>query len=100
MQTNMRREINEIPEAAARLLANSASAITAAGKALRERDPQFFVTVARGSSDHAALFLNYAIELTAGRPVASLGPSLASIYGAKRSPSRSFSARPARPRPP
>ena len=83
MQTNMLKEINEIPEAAARLLANSASAIAAAGKALRERDPQFFVTVARGSSDHAALFLKYAIELTAGRPVASLGPSLASIYGAK-----------------
>ena len=77
MQTNMLKEINEIPEAAARLLANSASAIAAAGKALRERDPQFFVTVARGSSDHAALFLKYAIELTAGRPVASLGTSLA-----------------------
>ena len=83
MQTNMRKEINEIPEAAARLLAGSADAIEAAGRALRERDPQFFVTVARGSSDHAALFLKYAIELTAGRPVASLGPSLASIYGAK-----------------
>jgi glucosamine--fructose-6-phosphate aminotransferase (isomerizing) len=83
MQTNMRREINEIPEAAARVLERSASAIAVAGKALRERDPQFFVTVARGSSDHAALFLKYAIELTAGRPVASLGPSLASIYGAK-----------------
>lgn len=67
MQTNMRKEINEIPEAAARLLENSASAITAAGRALRERDPQFFVTVARGSSDHAALFLKYAIELTAGQ---------------------------------
>ena len=38
MQTNMRREINEIPEAAARLLTNAASAITATGKALRERD--------------------------------------------------------------
>lgn len=83
MQTNMRREIDEIPEAAARLLDRSAAAIAAAGRALAERDPQFVVTVARGSSDHAALFLKYAIELTAGRPVASLGPSLASIYGAR-----------------
>jgi len=83
MQTNMRREIDEIPEAAARVLSRSADAIAAAGRALAERDPQFFVTVARGSSDHAALFLKYAIELTAGRPVASLGPSLASIYGAR-----------------
>ncbi|MCF3643344.1 SIS domain-containing protein [Rhizobium sp. TRM95111] len=82
MQTNMRQEVNEIPEAAARVLARSADAIRAAGRALRERDPAVVVTVARGSSDHAALFLKYAIELTMGRPVASLGPSLASIYGA------------------
>ena len=40
-------------------------------------------TVARGSSDHAASFLKYAVELTAGMPVASVGPSIASIYGAK-----------------
>lgn len=82
-QTNMRREIDEIPEAAARLLDRSANAFAAAGAALRAKDPAFLVTIARGSSDHAALFLKYAIELTAGIPVASLGPSLASIYGAK-----------------
>ncbi|WP_173511536.1 SIS domain-containing protein [Sinorhizobium psoraleae] len=82
MQTNMRREIDEIPEATARLLDRSAKALSAAGAALKARDPAFLVTIARGSSDHAALFLKYAIELTAGRPVASLGPSLASIYGA------------------
>lgn len=82
-QTHMRREINEIPEAAARLLEGSRAAIDAAGAALAAHDPAFLVTIARGSSDHAALFLKYAIELTTGRPVASLGPSLASIYGAK-----------------
>lgn len=82
MQTDMRREIDEIPEAAARLLANASDAIAGTGRALRRHDPRFLVTVARGSSDHAALFLRYAIALTAGRPVAALGPSLASIYGA------------------
>ncbi|TCQ29830.1 SIS domain-containing protein [Rhizobium sp. PP-CC-3G-465] len=82
-QTHMRREINEIPEAAARLLEGSRTALDAAGAALAAHDPAFLVTIARGSSDHAALFLKYAIELTTGRPVASLGPSLASIYGAK-----------------
>ncbi|WEX79079.1 SIS domain-containing protein [Sinorhizobium numidicum] len=82
MQTNMRREIDEIPEAAARLLERSAMPLAAAGAALRAKNPAFLVTIARGSSDHAALFLKYAIELHAGRPVASLGPSLASIYGA------------------
>ncbi|OLP62250.1 aminotransferase [Xaviernesmea oryzae] len=82
-QTHMRREINEIPEAVQRFLDTSGQAAAKAGEALRERDPAFVVTVARGSSDHAALFLKYAIELTAGRPVASIGPSLASIYGAR-----------------
>lgn len=82
MQTHMRQEINEIPEAVARLLDQSGAELAAAGRALRERDPAFLVTIARGSSDHAATFIKYAIELTTGRPVASLGPSLASIYHA------------------
>ncbi|KAB1089591.1 SIS domain-containing protein [Neorhizobium galegae] len=81
--TNMRKEIDEIPEAAARLLDGSAAELAAAGRALREKDPAFLITIARGSSDHAATFIKYAVELTAGRPVASLGPSLASIYGAE-----------------
>ncbi|MEP3279102.1 MAG: SIS domain-containing protein [Stappiaceae bacterium] len=81
-QTHMRREIDETPEAVARLLKNSGAQITEAAKALREKSPLFAVTVARGSSDHAALFLKYAIELTLHIPVASLGPSLASVYGA------------------
>ncbi|MGF9565187.1 SIS domain-containing protein [Neorhizobium sp. JUb45] len=82
-QTHMRREIDEIPHAVARLLDRSAADLKSAGLALREKDPAFLVTIARGSSDHAATFIKYAVELTAGRPVASLGPSLASIYGAK-----------------
>ncbi len=81
MPTHMRQEIDEIPEAAARLLSRSDASLKAAGKALRERDPAFLITIARGSSDHAAHFLKYAIEQQAGRAVASIGPSLASIYG-------------------
>jgi glucosamine--fructose-6-phosphate aminotransferase (isomerizing) len=79
----MRREIAEIPEAAARLLDASDGALAAAGRQLRELSPPVVATVARGSSDHAASFLKYAIEITAGVPVASLGPSIASIYGAE-----------------
>jgi len=79
----MRREILEIPDAAARLLDASSGALASAGKALRDLSPRVVTTVARGSSDHAAAFLKYATELTAGVPVASLGPSIASIYHAK-----------------
>ncbi|MBU2329343.1 MAG: SIS domain-containing protein [Alphaproteobacteria bacterium] len=80
MTTKMREEINEIPAAAARLLDSSKSVISDAANALRDKDPAIVVTIARGSSDHAAYFLKYAIELQMGLPVASLGPSLASIY--------------------
>lgn len=82
MTTTMRREIDEIPRAAARLLETGRQAITEAGAAIARRDPAVLVTIARGSSDHAAHFLKYAVELETGVPVASLGPSLASIYGA------------------
>ena len=81
--THMRHEIEEIPEAVARLLDRSGEALNEAGRGIRERDPHFIVTVARGSSDHAATFMKYAVELTAGLAVASVGPSIASIYGTK-----------------
>lgn len=82
MTTKMREEIDEIPAAATRLLETSRTVIAEAATALRDKDPGVVVTIARGSSDHAAHFLKYAIELQMGLPVASLGPSLASIYGA------------------
>lgn len=78
--THMAREVAEIPQAAARFLAKARPGVAAAAAALRRADPGLVVTVARGSSDHAATYLKYAIELMAGIPVASVGPSVASIY--------------------
>lgn len=78
--SHMAREVAEIPAAAARFLTLSAPAVAAAAQALRARDPDLVVTVARGSSDHAASYLQYALELQLGVPVASVGPSIASIY--------------------
>lgn len=80
-QTHMRREVNEIPEVVARFLTQSSATLDAAAARLRDLDPAVVVTVARGSSDHASAYLKYAIELTLGLPVASIGPSIASIYG-------------------
>ncbi len=82
-KTHMRREIEEIPDATARLLDGSGAVLSEAGLGIRQHEPQFIVTVARGSSDHAATFMKYAVELTAGLAVASVGPSIASIYGTK-----------------
>lgn len=79
-QTHMAREVAEIPQAAARFLDRSHQAVQQAAAALRAKDPDLVITVARGSSDHAATYLKYAFELEAGVPVASVGPSIASIY--------------------
>lgn len=78
--THMKREIAEIPAATARFLDAARPTLGGAAAALRALDPDVVVTVARGSSDHAAGYLKYAIELQAGIPVASVGPSVASIY--------------------
>lgn len=80
-QSHMAREVGEIPQVAARFLDQSAPALAKAAAAMRAVDPGLIVTVARGSSDHAATYLKYAVELLAGVPVASVGPSVASVYG-------------------
>ena len=82
-QTHMRREILEIPNAVETLLGAGDGAIREAAAALRDKDPEFIISAARGSSDHAALYFKYASELVAGIPVASIGPSIASIYDRK-----------------
>ncbi|KAB0682991.1 SIS domain-containing protein [Aureimonas leprariae] len=78
----MHREIAEAPAAVARLLERSGPELREAGTFLRRLGPPVVATVARGSSDHAATFFKYATEIMAGVPVASLGPSLASVYRA------------------
>jgi len=82
-QTQMRREVLEIPVAVDRLLQQGGDDIRRAADAIRARDPNFMVTIARGSSDHVATYLKYASELLTGTPIASIGPSIASIYGRK-----------------
>lgn len=81
MTSHMAREVAEIPQVSRRFLTDSRPALTAAAAAMRAADPGLIVTVARGSSDHAATYLKYAVELLAGVPVASVGPSVASVYG-------------------
>nr|WP_170541815.1 SIS domain-containing protein [Ruegeria arenilitoris] len=78
--TRMRREIDEIPVAAERLLSRGQADIEAVASVARELDPTFVVTVARGSSDHVCTYLKYASEILLGVPVASVGPSIGSIY--------------------
>lgn len=81
-KSRMLQEIDEIPDAVTRLLERSGPTIAVAAAEARARAPGFVATVARGSSDHAATYLKYACEIVLGLPVASIGPSVASIYRA------------------
>jgi len=89
--SQMRREILEIPSAVERLLSQGDLQIQRAAEAASDLDPNFVVTVARGSSDHVCTYLNYACQLLLGLPVASIGPSIASIYQAPLKLSNSLS---------
>lgn len=81
--TLMRQEIGEIPDAIGRLIDAAPAMIEPAAIEIRRTRPKLIATIARGSSDHCATYLKYAFEIAAGIPVASLGPSVASIYGSR-----------------
>lgn len=81
--TQMRKEIDEIPNAVERLLTAGAETIRTTADQVRQSDIRYLLSVARGSSDHACTYLKYASELLLGLPMASLGPSVSSVYGAE-----------------
>ena len=80
--THMAAEIIQTPGVVTRLMAEEGSAIRALGQRLRTLDPGVIVTCARGSSENAAAYFKYVSEILVGVPVASIGPSVASIYQA------------------
>jgi glucosamine--fructose-6-phosphate aminotransferase (isomerizing) len=78
--TTMASEAAQTPDVARDQIARSGNAFAELGEHLRRNPPRFVVTCARGSSDHAATYGKYLIETTMGHVVASVGPSVASIY--------------------
>jgi glutamine---fructose-6-phosphate transaminase (isomerizing) len=81
-QTFMAAEIAEAGAVVRRQLAANTALTAKLAADLRARKPSFVATVARGSSDHAALYLKHLVELQLGLACASLGPSIASLYHA------------------
>src|SRR4026208_2591883 len=72
----MLEEIAVQPEALARTIAEERGKISRLGKLLRDRDIELIVLVARGSSDNAALFGRYLLEITTGIPVSLSAPAV------------------------
>ena len=81
-QTFMSAEILEAGAVVRRQLVANAAASLEVAEDLQARGPSFVATIARGSSDHAALYLKHLVELKVARACASLGPSIASLYHA------------------
>jgi glutamine---fructose-6-phosphate transaminase (isomerizing) len=73
-------EARETAAAARRQREQCADAFAELGRRLRTKPPTLVVTCARGSSDHAATYGKYLLETAARTVVASVGPSVASMY--------------------
>lgn len=75
-------EIREQPEVAARLLAEAGPEVAALCQTIRAADPSHVVIAARGTSDHAAIYAQYAMGVLAHLSVGLATPSVHSLYGA------------------
>src|SRR5213594_2949934 len=78
--SRMLEEIREQPAALARTLEAEARHSEKFRYAMTARRPKLIVLVARGTSDNAALFGRYLIEITTGIPVSLAAPSIATLY--------------------
>ena len=79
----MLQEIAEQPQVLERTIAAEREKMPRLGDFLRQKDIDLIILVARGSSDNAALFGRYLLEVTTGIPVSLSAPSVFTLYNAK-----------------
>ena len=78
----MRAEIEAIPVLLAEARSNQAT-VDALAARISAHPPTAIVIAGRGTSDHAALYARYLLELTIGVPASLAAPSLVTLYGAR-----------------
>ncbi len=79
--THFEQEIREQPAVLRRILQDEA--VREVAEHLKSQDIKLILTLARGSSDNAVTFFVYLAGQYLGLPVASLPPSLFSVYASK-----------------
>ena len=79
----MQAEIAEQPEALARVLDLGLEPARAAAETIRALSPRAVLFAARGTSDHAALYAKYLVEVRLGLPAGLMSPSTMTAYGAR-----------------
>jgi glutamine---fructose-6-phosphate transaminase (isomerizing) len=78
----MAAEIREQADMLRRILADGRLEIRRAANEIRARQPRFVLFVARGTSDHAALYGKYLVETRLGLPAGLASPSTVTTYDA------------------
>ncbi len=81
--TKMLAEIGEQPDWVERAIGLEHAKAAALAAEVRERGIRFVVIAARGTSDNAATYAKYMLEIVAGMPTALAAPSVFTLYDAK-----------------
>jgi glucosamine--fructose-6-phosphate aminotransferase (isomerizing) len=79
----MLAEIQQQPAALERTISREARRVASFAESLKRRGIRLIVLVARGSSDNAALFGRYLLEISTGIPVSLAAPAVHTIYRTK-----------------
>lgn len=77
----MLAEIQQQPAALERIVRNESRRIARFAASAKKRRTRLIILVARGSSDNAALFGRYLLEISTGIPVSLAAPSVHTLYG-------------------
>src|ERR1700731_990857 len=81
--SKMLEETRQQPEALGKTLEMGCRSVCDLRRHLEVHRPRLIVMVARGTSDNAAQFGRYLIEITTGIPVSLAAPSVHTIYRAR-----------------
>lgn len=79
--TLMLQEARQAADCISTQISENSAAFHAVGERLRTLKPRALITCGRGSSDHAATYLRYLVELHLGLITSSVSPSVRSVYG-------------------
>ncbi len=79
----MAAEIKEQPAVLDRILSEGRAGVLDVARAVRARRPRFVLFVARGTSDHAALYAKYLVETRLALPAGLASPSTMTVYDAR-----------------
>ena len=79
----MAAEVAEQPAVLQRILDQGAAGIRETAALIAARNPRFVLLTARGTSENAALYAKYLIEITLGKPVGLTSMSTTTAYAAK-----------------